>query len=108
MIGKGATSMKGALIERGHEASFIYAGNAKFTALRTDTGSRITFQLKRVKPTKRMPTLRAGWEDAYWVLYKYNEDRTDGKGYTYIGVLFDKTKFWISRKTINARKNFDI
>lgn len=88
------TSNKGALIERGKEAGFVFAGRAKFTALRTDTGSRITFQLNKVKATPRRPQLPQGWADAYYVLYKYNEDTTDGKGYTYIGMVFDKVRFW--------------
>ena len=91
------SDLRGAQVDPKDAASFVFAGRCKFTLLRTDTGSRITFQFKRIKP-KRGQTLPAYYENSYWVMYKYNEDTTDGKGYALIGTVYQGTRYAESRR----------
>lgn len=75
----------------------ILGGSAKLTFLRTDTGSRISFWVKKLKPNPKYP------QTAYSVRYRFNEDTTDGKGWAYLGLIFEDTlSYWASRKRIAA------
>lgn len=89
-----APNIETAQIERGKELDFIFAGKARFTALNTLTGTRITFKVAKAKPKPGKS------QECHYVSLRFNEDETDGSAWLYIGCTFNQVQFWQSPAVI--------